>query len=455
MNLAESYLGREMLEHGVKLLVHTPEGDLGRLARWGERIAIEPAHKRMAAGVRRFLEDKESNWYQLAHRLLTETHPTVRERMAIDFFVNACLLGVPRQKAMAKVVGASVPWAILMDPTERCNLRCRGCWAGEYQRQRELDLETMDRICTEGEELGIYFYVISGGEPMVRKDDLLELARRHPDQVFHLFTNGTLITPEFARKAAELGNMTFALSVEGLEATTDQRRGKGTFQKVLHAMDTLREAGLIYGISVTYTRLNTEELGSDAFIDLMIDKGASFAWFFTYIPIGKDVDLEYMATPEQRAYMFDRIQAFRRTKPIFLMDFWNDGEAAHGCIAGGRRYFHINANGDVEPCAFVHYATCNIKEVSLKEALQNPLFKAYQARQPFDQNHRRPCPLIDHPDQIQAMVHEAQAYPTQLDPDETVDEFAAKMAGYASAWGMKADGIWAEQHPDAAMAARD
>ena len=290
-----------------------------------------------------------------------------------------------------------MPWAILMDPTAKCNLRCIGCWAGDYELRPELSLETMDRICREGGELGIHFYVISGGEPLVRKNDLLELARRHPDKMFHIYTNGTLITREFAREAAERGNMVFALSLEGLEASTDARRGKGVFQKIMAAMDILREEGLIFGFSATYTRKNTEELGSEAFIDKMVEKGAAFGWFFTYIPIGRDVDLELMATPEQRAYMFDRITEFRRTKPIFLVDFWNDGEAAVGCIAGGRKYFHINSAGDVEPCAFAHYATCNIHDVSVEEALQNPLFKAYQKRQPFSENLRRPCPIIDHP----------------------------------------------------------
>jgi len=443
MNLAKTYLGEKVLEQGIKyILHHEPEKKLPMLLNWAEKIASDPIHKKNIQNVRRVLKDKEGNWYRFAERLLKNTHPTVKERLALNFFVNASLLGKPRQMEKARELGVSVPWAILMDPTEKCNLRCRGCWAGDYQTTNELDFETMDRILTEAEDLGIYFIVISGGEPLLRKDDLIKLAEKHEGQVFHLFTNGTLIDEKFVEEMTRLGNMTVAVSIEGFEETTDKRRGKGVFEKIMKAMDLMKEAGVVFGFSTTYTRVNTEEVASEEFVDLMIEKGSAFGWYFTYIPIGKDVDLEYMATPEQRAYMFDRILHMRETKPIFLVDFWNDGESSNGCIAGGRRYFHINAAGDVEPCAFVHYATCNIKNVSLKEALQNPLFKAYQKRQPFDENLRRPCPLIDHPEQLREMIKESKARSTQLTDSETVDDFVEKMERYAVKWGKVADEIW-------------
>ncbi|HEY8346128.1 MAG TPA: radical SAM protein [Symbiobacteriaceae bacterium] len=438
MRVAETRWAQQVLESGIRRMLRNPEENLTRMAHLIADHAPDPEHRRMASVVLRYLEDKESNWYQLAHRLFQQIHPNVINRMAVNFFLKANILGVPRQRQAAQELGVSVPWAILMDPTERCNLRCKGCWAGDYQRTHELGLDTMDRIVREGKELGIYFYVISGGEPTVRMDWIFELARRHPDAVFHLFTNGTLVTPEMAQQMVDLGNITMAISIDGLEETTDQRRGQGVFQKVMHTMDILREAGVVFGFSATYTRKNTEEVSSDEFIDLMIDKGAAFGWYFTYIPIGRDVDLEFMATPEQRGYMYQRLKELRRTKPIFLVDFWNDGEWARGCIAGGRKYFHINANGDVEPCAFVHYATCNIKDMSLREALQNPLFKAYQKRQPFNVNQLRPCPLIDNPEVMVEMVRESGAYFTQLTCDETPEEFAAKLAPYASRWGQKA-----------------
>lgn len=444
MDLARTYLGEKVVSQGVKYLLSRDMDDIGKLISWAEKLPM-PAHQREdLKAVSKFLEDKNSNWYKFGQRILAETDPKVKEKLGLNFFVNANFLGVPKQQKMAKELGYSVPWAILIDPTERCNLNCTGCWAGDYSRHEELDFDTLDRIFTECEELGIYFIIMSGGEPTMRKKDIIKLAEKHPSQAFLLFTNGTLVDDEFVAEMKRVGNITLAFSIEGFEETTDARRGKGTFKKVMEAMDRMRKAGLIYGVSVTYNRNNTEELASEEFVDMLVDKGVVYAWYFTYIPVGKDVDVDLMATPEQRAYMYEKVLEYRRTKPIFIMDFWNDGEASNGCIAGGKRYLHINARGDVEPCAFVHYASCNIKDVSLKEALGSPLMRAYQKRQPFNMNHHRPCPLIDNPEMMVEIVKESGAYPTQLNPDETPEEFAEKLTPYAQKWGQIADEKWSK-----------
>ena len=111
-----------------------------------------------------------------------------------------------------------------------------------------------------------------------------------------------------------------------------------------------------------YTRANAEVIGSEEFIDSMIEWGAKFAWFFTYMPVGVNAVPDLIVTAEQREFMYHQIRKFRKTKPLFTMDFWNDGEYVSGCIAGGRYYLHINANGDIEPCAFIHYSDSNIHE---------------------------------------------------------------------------------------------
>ena len=178
----------------------------------------------------------------------------------------------------------------------------------------------------------------------------------------------------------------------------------------------------------------------------MIAWGAKFCWFFTYIPIGKDADLELLVTPEQRAFMYRQVRAFRKTKPIFTLDFWNDGEFAHGCIAGGRSYLHINANGDYEPCAFIHYSDSNVRDKTLVEALQSPLFKAYQAGQPWNENHLRPCPLLDNPELLVHAVESSGAKSTNLESPEDVRDLAAKCTEAAARWAPVADGLWACSH---------
>lgn len=445
MDLARSYLGNKMMEQGIKYLLKTPMDNLDNLISWAEKIPMAPHHRNNLNSIKEFLENKESNWYKLAERLLTEIDPHVKEKIATNFFINANFYGVPKQLELKEKLGYCVPFTILIDPTERCNLNCAGCWAGAYQKHDELDFDLLDRIFTECEELGIYFIIMSGGEPLMRKDDIIKLAEKHDSQCFHIFTNGTLIDDEFISEMKRVGNIIITFSLEGFEQTTDKRRGKGVFNKVMENMDKMRAAGLLFGASITYGRNNIDEVSSEEFVDMLVDKGVAFAWYFTYIPVGKDTDPALMATPEQRAYMYERVLEYRKTKPIFLMDFWNDGESSNGCVAGGRRYLHINAQGEVEPCAFIHYSNCNIKDVSLKEALGSPIMRAYQKRQPFNMNMRRPCPLIDNPEELGKILEESKAYPTQSTQPETAEDFAKKIKPYADKWAEIADELWEEK----------
>lgn len=394
--------------------------------------------------MRKALLDENSVWHDFIVDLFENTDLKVLQKLVECFVINANFEGMERRRALEEQYDCNVPWAILMDPTSACNLSCIGCWAAQYGGKNNLSYEVLDSICRQGKELGIYFYIFSGGEPLIRKKDIIRLCEEHQDCYFFAFTNGTLVDDELCKEMLRVGNFALAFSIEGDEEATDMRRGKGTYRKVIEAMERMRAHKLLFGYSTCYHRYNTESVASDEFVDDMIARGCRFSWNFTYIPIGKDARLDLLATPEQRAYMYRRIREIRETKPIFAMDFWNDGEYAGGCIAGGRSYLHINAAGDVEPCAFVHYSNVNIHDVTLLEALQSPLFKAYRKRQPFNHNHLRPCPLLDNPEMLIEMVKESGAKSTDMEAPEDVETLCAKTAPAAKAWASVADQLWAE-----------
>lgn len=392
--------------------------------------------------VRQAISDPNNNWYQLIRSLYTEIDDGVRARLFENFVINGCMIGSPKQFENSVRYGCNIPWAILMDPTSACNLHCTGCWAAEYGNRLNLTLDEMDGVIRQAKELGTYFFIYSGGEPMVRKDDVITLCQRHPDCAFLAFTNGTLIDEAFADEMLRVKNFVPAISVEGFEEATDARRGEGTYRKVIAAMELLKRKRLPFGISCCYTSQNAEVIGSEAYFDKMIELGAKFMWLFAYMPVGRDAVPELMVSAQQRAFMYRQVRAFRYTKPIFTMDFWNDGEYADGCIAGGRRYLHINAGGDIEPCAFIHYSDSNIREKSLLDAYRSPLFMAYHNNQPFNDNMLRPCPLLDNPDRLAEMVDASGAHSTDLENPEDVHELCAKCRHAAQMWEKPSQTLW-------------
>jgi len=392
--------------------------------------------------IKKALADPDNNWSVLVKKMFTEIDEGVRKRLFENFVINGSMIGTPRQYKNSDANDCNVPWAILMDPTSACNLHCTGCWAAEYGNKLNLTYEELNSVVHQGKELGTYLYIFSGGEPLVRKNDIIKLCEANKDCAFMAFTNGTLIDDAFAKDMLRVQNFVPAISIEGFEEATDSRRGHGTYQKVIKAMEILKAHRLPFGISCCYTSANTDVIGSEEYFDKMIDMGALFAWFFTYMPVGKDAVPELMVSPEQREFMYHQIRAFRDTKPIFTMDFWNDGEYADGCIAGGRRYMHINANGDIEPCAFIHYSDSNIREKTLLEAYKSPLFMAYHRNQPFNDNMLRPCPLLDNEGRLAQMVDESGAHSTDLQNPEDVHELTAKCANAARCWECTANRLW-------------
>ncbi|MFR6009586.1 MAG: radical SAM protein [Christensenellales bacterium] len=396
-----------------------------------------------------FSSKPDSKWMKYIDNLLNDVHPNIIKAKALNTAYEAGYRGFRIAQDMKKKHDINIPWIILVDPTSACNLKCTGCWSAEYGHLIQLSYEELDRIITEGEELGIYAWLMTGGEPLIRKADILKLAEAHPYSSFHIFTNGTLIDDAFCEEVVRLGNIAPSISLEGFEEVNDLRRGKGVFQKVMHAMDTMKKHKLLFGTSICYTSSNYKTVTSDEFLDMIISKGVKYTWYFHYMPVGNDASTDLLLTPEQREYMYHRVREIRAGeggKPIIAVDFQNDGEYVSGCVAGGKYYCHINPNGDVEPCVFIHYSSANIHDMSLLDCLKQPLFKAYKANQPFNPNHLKPCPILENPEKLIQMVHETGAKSTDLQSPETVENLCGKCEHYAADWNDTADKLWNAGH---------
>jgi MoaA/NifB/PqqE/SkfB family radical SAM enzyme len=334
---------------------------------------------------------------------------------------------------------------MILSPTWQCNLKCAGCYTLGYQRHPGLSCDLVRRILRECIDIGLHFITVLGGESFMCPY-LFQMIEEHPQIFFQVYTNGTLMTKEKAERVRDLGNAMVVVSCEGYEEETDRWRGPGVFKKIMEAMDHLRRAKVIFGSSATVTKNNVDVVSSEEWIDMLLEKGIVAQMYFLYIPVNGQGDINLMVTPEQRNHLRKQVMHFRRAKPMFILDFWNDGPHVRGCIAGGRRYFHINANGDVEPCVYTHVAMHNIKDVSLTEALNSPLFRAIRKRQPMNENQLRPCMIIDNPHIFREVIEEAKPYFTHKGAEEIVTSMKEEIDSYAARFATLADKVWREEY---------
>ena len=439
---AKQYSIEKFTMAAFSLLANASEENLIRLTKLAEKIPQKESYQEKIRWIRTLFQTNHPG-LAIAKRVLNETHPNHRKKIISNFIINQLLVGTNRRKTFEAEKGFSPPDAMILSPTMRCNLNCYGCYSGSYP-QEDLPFEVIDRVVGECKEMGIHLVLMTGGEPFLRKD-LFDLFEKHPDSIFQVYTNGSLIDERMVERFVELGNVVPAISLEGLREETDGRRGKGQFDRITKVMDWLKQAGIFFAVSTTQTSKNTDILTSDEFIDFLIEKGCILLWNFHYMPIGRAPDFSLMTTPEQRNRIRERFASFRATKPILMVDFWNDGCLTHGCIAGGRKYFHVNARGDVEPCVFCHFASDNVKEKSLVEALSSPLFREMRSRQPFSENLFRNCPLIDHPEQGREFALKHAKYFTHEGAEKFFTDFAPTIDAYAKAYEEVAEAAWKER----------
>lgn len=377
---------------------------------------------------------------------LMQKDPKQVETFIKNFFGNCSLKWMEKADHLEKESGICPPYTILFSPTMRCNLHCKGCYAADYCRGKsdDMDIATMEKIIHQGKELGVYFYTVLGGEPFMVFDDICTVAQKHSDCLFQIFTNGTLITQEVADRIQKLGNIVIAFSVNGSREDTEYMRGPGVYERVLESISHMRERSLMYGMSLVLTSRNYTTLMSRDFLKFWENQGVVFGWNFLYMPVGPKPDISLMPTPRQRLAFGEFIKKYREEEPLYFMDFWADAPSVHGCIAGGRRYLHINNKGDIEPCIFAHHATHNIHTSSLREALQSPFFTYIRMNQPHTDNLLRPCMIIDNPEIWRTACKKFNAKPTDHGAEEIINnpEIIRALDDYSEEAAEFIDPVW-------------
>ncbi|MBU1077211.1 MAG: radical SAM protein [Spirochaetes bacterium] len=317
-----------------------------------------------------------------------------------------------RQK-LNKTEGLIIPPVLILSSTMKCNLTCPGCYSREYPTENELTLDEIDSLLTQAEEIGVSFFIITGGEPLMNPD-LLDLIGKHRSILFFLFNNGTFIDSDTVNKIRQHDHIIPILSTEGNEDYTDSRRGKGVYQKVIKCMELMKKAGIFFGFSCMVSKQNITLAGKDAFIDSMISKGCRMGFYVAYVPSAKKADLLQVPEKEEQALFRKQVKKFHKDKKIILVHLPDDEyEVGGSCMAAGKGFLHINAQGDIEPCPFAHLAADSLRTSSLRDAVQSKFFKHIRENQDLLQKPHLGCALFERREELKRIAVRMGAKPTE------------------------------------------
>ncbi len=330
---------------------------------------------------------------------------TLRQPKAGAFFAKFALAAkrAEDRRHSAETQGRHIPSFLIASVTERCNLRCAGCYDRAHHvcaGPSEMSREVWGRIFAEAEALGVSAILLAGGEPLMRRDVLEEAARR-PALLFPVFTNGTLLDETLLRLLDSHRNLLPILSLEGDSAPTDARRGAGVYDRVMAAMAELAQRQLLFGVSVTVTSENVARVTDDAFLAGLREKGCKAAVFVEYVPVENP---ELALDDSRRALLAERVARLRRQENMIVLSFPGDEQESGGCLAAGRGFFHINAGGGAEPCPFSPYSDTNLQTTSLRDALNSPLFVKLRDSGALLQEHTGGCTLFDQAETVRSLA---------------------------------------------------
>jgi MoaA/NifB/PqqE/SkfB family radical SAM enzyme len=314
-----------------------------------------------------------------------------------------------REAAIAR--GEHIPPFLIASVTSACNLHCEGC----YARARDLngcvdhaspvqltDAEWLG-IFEEAKNLGIGFVLVAGGEPLLRKELMAGLGKI-PDIIFPVFTNGTLIHDEYIKLFDKYRNLIPVISIEGHQESTDDRRGQGIYKQVQVAMNKLNQKKVFFGVSITVQSDNLMEACSRKLLQNLSANGCKVVFYIEYVPMDAKTD-----TPEldesERAYLEQQLTEIRKEFPgMIFISFPGDEKESGGCLAAGRGFFHINFDGSAEPCPFSPYSDTNLREMTLAEAMESPLFVHLRESDMLKQEHTGGCVLFEQEESVKRLL---------------------------------------------------
>ena len=317
--------------------------------------------------------------------------------------------GDRRRKKILKDEGLAVPPFLICSIATTCNLTCKGCYArsngiaGDTPTKPTLSPEQWHALFEEAVGMGFSVALLAGGEPLTRRD-LLDGIASVKDMLFPVFTNGTLIGPQYIDFFKKHLNVLPVISLEGDALATNARRGKGVHERAMLSMEMLRDAGLFFGTSITVTTENKAAVTAPDYVDRLHDLGCKLVFYVEYVPI--DAGTEHLAFKDDDVQWMERtVEELRQTRQdMIFVSFPGDEKLLDGCMAAGRGFFHIEPDGTAEPCPFSPHSDTNASRDGLRAALRSPLFSKLRDASALAWEHTGGCTLYEHRDEVDAML---------------------------------------------------
>lgn len=341
---------------------------------------------------------------------LRATAKNPKESAFMKSFANASKIA-SKKRFDAEQNGEHIPPFLIASITSSCNLHCAGCYSRannaccDSKPVDQLSADEWNEIFAEADELGISFILLAGGEPMMRYD-VIKKAIEHKNILFPIFTNGTFLHEKYLDVLDDNRNLIPIISIEGDQKLTDDRRGEGVYDKVVTAMQSIKDRGMIFGASVTVTTENMHEVYSDKFINTLYDLGCKAIIYVEFVPVTEES--KHLAPNEQdHKYMRRQVRRLRlfKRKMVFIA-FPGDEKRSGGCVAAGRGFFHINSHGGAEPCPFSPYSDINVRDTSIREAMKSPLFYALNDEGLLKDDHVGGCTLYMNRERVEEIINE-------------------------------------------------
>ncbi len=317
-----------------------------------------------------------------------------------------------KKRMAAEERGEHIPSYLIASITSQCNLHCAGCYSRcnhatvDETPVAQLSTEVWTRIFDEADEMGISFVLLAGGEPTLRRD-VIEAAGKKQNILFPILTNGTFLNERYFELFDRCRNLIPIMSIEGEREVTDARRGKGIYDRLIANMDEFHRRGLIFGASVTVTTENLHEVSSDAFLQKLSDRGCKAVIFVEFVPVTEE-SRELAPGEAEREILRSEIARLRAEHPeMVYISFPGDEKDSGGCVAAGRGFFHINSHGGAEPCPFSPYSDINVRDTSLRKAMNSGLFRALRDNGHLLEDYVGGCVLYEKRELVEQLLRES------------------------------------------------